>query len=101
MRSVKNATPPFVNAAATRFGCNRAVRIRPLRTATRRATREAALPCAHPAARNLLCLLVLLWGGTSSGIAGIQGLPFSRTYSLDEIGYVSRGSRLNFDAFDT
>ena len=29
----------------------------------------------------------------------IRGLPFSRTYSLDDIGYVPRGSRLNFDSF--
>lgn len=29
----------------------------------------------------------------------VRGLPFSRTYSLDDIGYVPRGSRLNFDSF--
>jgi hypothetical protein len=29
----------------------------------------------------------------------IRGLPFSRTYSLEDIGYVPRGSRVNFDIF--
>lgn len=29
----------------------------------------------------------------------VRGLPFSRTYSLEDIGYVPRGSRLNFDSF--
>lgn len=40
-------------------------------------------------------------GATEAGRAAgsIQGLPFSRTYSLEDIGYVPRGSRLNFDAF--
>lgn len=36
--------------------------------------------------------------GSAAG-ADIRGLPFSRTYSLDDIGYVPRGSRLNFDSF--
>jgi signal transduction histidine kinase len=31
--------------------------------------------------------------------AAMRGLPFSRTYSLEDIGYVPRGSHLNFDAF--
>jgi signal transduction histidine kinase len=37
----------------------------------------------------------------AAGAAGsdIRGLPFTRTYSLDDIGYVPRGSRLNFDSF--
>ncbi len=29
----------------------------------------------------------------------VHGLPFSRIYSLEDIGYVPRGSRLNFDSF--
>ena len=33
------------------------------------------------------------------GIDSIRGLPFSRIYSLEDVGYVPRGSRLNFDAF--
>lgn len=31
--------------------------------------------------------------------SSLRGLPFTRTYSLEDIGYVPRGSRLNFDAF--
>lgn len=30
---------------------------------------------------------------------GIRGLPFSRVYSLEDVGYVPRGSRLGFDAY--
>jgi signal transduction histidine kinase len=33
------------------------------------------------------------------GASEIRGLPFSRIYSLEDIGYVPRGSRLGFDAF--
>jgi len=29
----------------------------------------------------------------------MRGLPFTRSYPLSEIRYVSRGPRLNFDAF--
>lgn len=43
----------------------------------------------------LLCLLA----SAGSADAAVRGLPFSRTYSLEDIGYVPRGSRLNFDAF--
>lgn len=47
-----------------------------------------------------ICGLLLLGGTTAvSAVANIRGLPFSRTYSLEDIGYVPRGSRLNFDAF--
>jgi signal transduction histidine kinase len=31
--------------------------------------------------------------------AGIRGLPFSRVYSLEDVGFVPRGSRLGFDAY--
>lgn len=31
--------------------------------------------------------------------AGIRGLPFTRPYSLEDVGYVPRGSRLNFDSY--
>ncbi|HEX2860458.1 MAG TPA: sensor histidine kinase [Lacunisphaera sp.] len=51
-------------------------------------------------------LRLMLLGGTSAGalsavpaVAAISGLPFSRVYSLEDIGYVPRGSRLGFDAF--
>lgn len=47
----------------------------------------------------MLGLLVFVSGAVSSSVAGVSGLPFSRTYSLDDIGYVPRGSQLNFDAF--
>ncbi len=46
-----------------------------------------------------LCGGVLLAAEPAAGKASIQGLPFSRVYSLEDIGYVPRGSRLNFDAF--
>ena len=99
MRSFKNATPPFVNTAVVRFVCDGAVHIRQRSTSPHPETPESGLPRARNATLNALLLLVLLLSGASSGIAGIQGVPFSRTYSLDEIGYVSRGSRLNFDSF--
>ncbi|MBL9199827.1 MAG: sensor histidine kinase [Opitutaceae bacterium] len=51
-------------------------------------------------ARGMAVGLALFAGVVASFAAGnIQGLPFSRTYSLEDIGYVPRGSRLNFDAF--
>jgi signal transduction histidine kinase len=36
---------------------------------------------------------------TGFSAESLRGLPFSRIYSLEDIGYVPRGSRLNFDAF--
>ena len=36
---------------------------------------------------------------TARGRDSIRGLPFSRIYSLEDVGYVPRDSRLNFDAF--
>jgi signal transduction histidine kinase len=47
-------------------------------------------------------VLALLWAASSAAAnttERVRGLPFSRTYSLDDIGYVPRGSRLNFDSF--
>ena len=42
----------------------------------------------------------LLGGATAArGIDPIRGLPFSRIYSLEDVGYVPRDSRLNFDSF--
>ena len=48
-----------------------------------------------------LTLLFFLWASFSLNISaeGIHGLPFSRIYSLEDIGYVPLGSRLGFDAF--
>lgn len=46
-----------------------------------------------------LCGGALSAAEPATGNAGIRGLPFSRVYSLEDIGYVPRGSRLNFDAF--
>src|SRR5688500_11741868 len=51
--------------------------------------------------------LLLLWAASAAQAnttpantsERARGLPFSRTYSLDGIGYVPRGSRLNFDSF--
>lgn len=48
-------------------------------------------------------MALLLLGAARAIEAGpgerVRGSPFSRTYSLDDIGYVPRGSRLNFDSF--
>lgn len=45
-------------------------------------------------------LLFLLGGVTAyPEPVHLRGLPFSRVYSLEEIGYVPRGSRLRFDSF--
>lgn len=52
--------------------------------------------------RRLLALLLcstLLSAGTHGAPPGVRGLPFSRVYSLEDIGYIPRGSRLGFDAF--
>ncbi len=52
-----------------------------------------------------LCRRAAIGAGFLAGIlataAGseIHGVPFTRTYSLDDIGYVPRGSRLSFDSF--
>lgn len=65
----------------------------------------ATPPLQLPAAVRALRLGVLLAGllGTAAAADGagepVRGLPFTRTYSLEEIGYVPRGSRLNFDSF--
>ena len=51
--------------------------------------------------RALIALVVGLLGcaTVARGIDRMRGLPFSRSYSLEDIGYVPRGSQLNFDAF--
>lgn len=36
---------------------------------------------------------------TAGAADNIRGLPFSRVYSLEDVGYVPRDSRLNFDPF--
>jgi len=49
------------------------------------------------------CIVVLVFSlacSTSRGSdAGIRGVPFTRSYSLEDIGNVPRGSRLGFDQF--
>lgn len=47
----------------------------------------------------MIVLLSCAAPGIAAAGADIRGMPFSRTYSLDDIGYVPRGSRLGFDAF--
>lgn len=46
-----------------------------------------------------LAVLALVTPGALAANAGIRGLPFTRTYSLEDVGYVPRGSHLNFDSF--
>ncbi|HEY8994016.1 MAG TPA: sensor histidine kinase, partial [Lacunisphaera sp.] len=46
-----------------------------------------------------LGLALLVEAIPARGIDHIRGLPFSRIYSLEDIGYVPRDSRLNFDPF--
>src|SRR5262245_8498997 len=45
----------------------------------------------------LLCLAANPGVGADAPIAGELGLPYTRFYSYDEIGNVSRGVRLGFD----
>lgn len=47
----------------------------------------------------LFSVAAVAWAATADAGERVRGLPFSRTYSLDDIGYVPRGSRLNFDSF--
>jgi len=58
-------------------------------------TRRSHLHSRRTLAALLLCALC----AASWAAERLHGLPFSRTYSLDDIGYVPRGSRLNFDRF--
>ena len=45
------------------------------------------------------CLLTLAGARAGAGTAAVRGLPFSRVYSLEDIGYTPHGSRLDFDTF--
>ena len=70
------------------------------------AVRRHGVRAQHFLRRPLLWSAVVALGlslccGTTQagGIDHIRGLPFSRIYSLEDIGYVPRGSRLSFDAF--
>jgi signal transduction histidine kinase len=47
-------------------------------------------------AAGLVCAGLLV---TPAWTADVRGLPFIRTYSLDEIGSIPRGLRLGFDSF--
>ncbi len=44
-------------------------------------------------------ILVLAGVGARPATAEIRGLPYSRVYVLEDIGYIPRGSHLNFDPF--
>jgi signal transduction histidine kinase len=57
--------------------------------------------CRPPALRRVAAVCAALCACVAVDAADslIRGLPFTRTYSLDDIGYVPRGSRLNFDSF--
>ena len=48
---------------------------------------------------ELLVAALLVACAPELAAAGIRGLPFSRVYSLEDVGYVPRGSRLGFDAY--
>lgn len=52
-------------------------------------------------ARRTISTLLILGCVVITGFAepGIHGLPFSRPYSLEDVGYVPRGARLNLDPF--
>src|SRR5574344_2090415 len=47
----------------------------------------------------LLCSLVFSGGHLAAAPERARGLPFIRSYPLDEIGNVPRGLRLGFDEF--
>lgn len=74
---------------------------------TRSVSRLYELGTAFSRALRVLAFLALAGAGLGGGARanpeapapGVRGLPFSRTYSLEDIGYVPRGSHLNFDAF--
>jgi signal transduction histidine kinase len=59
-------------------------------------------PRAKPADRTWTSRM-LLFGAVllapALDASSIRGLPFSRSYSLEDVGFVPRGSRLGFDAF--
>lgn len=68
---------------------------------TRICVRSERPPGRSSVRATILILFVVLLGmDASPGVAAIRGLPFSRAYSLEDIGYVPRGSRLGFDVFD-
>ncbi len=46
-----------------------------------------------------LGVATLAGAGEQAEAPAVRGLPFSRIYSLEDIGYVPRGSRLDFDPF--
>jgi|GEM_PF-567636 len=52
-----------------------------------------------PLRRGLLAAALLTACTLALPAAGIRGLPFSRVYSLEDVGFVPRGSRLGFDAY--
>jgi hypothetical protein len=76
-----------------------------MRTETRQMVGAVGRARARIVARNAGLGLLLTLGmpllisslRAASGAGGIIGLPFTRTYSLDEIGEVTRGARLGFD----
>jgi signal transduction histidine kinase len=97
----RSNTPPTPSSERLREPLSRLVGgLSPRRAIGGRTDREARPVRIH---RWLACLLAFL-GFVASIVeihaAGIRGLPFSRVYSLEDIGYVPRGSRLAFDAFD-
>jgi signal transduction histidine kinase len=48
---------------------------------------------------SFFLFLSLLAPGIPAAGAEIRGSPFARSYSLEDVGYVPRGARLNFDSF--
>jgi signal transduction histidine kinase len=49
-------------------------------------------------ATSLAWIALLLGGAGATAAGGVNGLPLTRFYSYEEIGRVSRGARLSFDA---
>ena len=47
----------------------------------------------------LFFLLVGTMAAAAPDTSSVRGLPFTRRYSLEDIGYGPRGARLNFDRF--
>lgn len=93
--------PPFVNSPTNQISSGPVGRS----AEPPRVTRFSAAAPSRSRLRGVLWagaiggLLLVGGAAASSAASGIRGLPFSRTYSLEDIGYVPRGSRLNFDAF--
>ena len=76
----------------------RSLEFQPDRNAPSRVPARSALVSRRLSAAILFSLLIATLGVVAAEPA-VRGLPFTRRYSLEDIGYGPRGARLNFDRF--